>query len=182
MHERAWREKRANIYSWEGNSFLKYSCSKSRKMFRTENVMWFSFRNWKWEICQYILQKLKTTAKCPEWKVMHDRWNTILILWMQCHSMKTSAVASHKTTCITLWGVKAIIPFVREVVLATEFAKKCPSLARFPSFLSPVRQGCPYWYPVLKVGSWCPTFWANRVKHLFNGHFVEWSRLLPRFP
>ena len=55
-------------------------------------------------------------------------------LWMQCHSMKTSAVASHKTTCTTLWGVKAIIPFIREVVLATEFAKKCPSLARFPSF------------------------------------------------
>ena len=100
-------------------------------MFRTENVMLFSFRNWKWEICQYILQKFKTTAKCPEWKVMHDRWNTIFVSAVSFH--ENICCRKPKTTCITLWGVKAIIPFIREVVLATEFAKKCPSLARFPS-------------------------------------------------
>lgn len=130
MHERAWREKRANIYSWEGNSFLKYSCSKSRKMFRTESVMLFSFRNWKWEICQYIyFRNLKQQQNVQNGKSCTT--DETPYLWMQCHSMKTSAVASHKTTCITLWGVKAIISFVREVVLATEFAKKCPSLSRF---------------------------------------------------
>lgn len=98
-------------------------------------------------------------------------------LWMQCHPMKTSTVASQNTL-----SCQSYHSFYQRSRFSNGICKKNARFWRVFLLLSSVRRGSPYWYPVLKVASWCPTFWANRVKPLFDGHFVKWSRLLPRVP